>query len=57
MASHDDGWTVTAKVAIAWLGTMFGSVTLSDLVLSLTAIYTILNSYFLIRDKWWRDSK
>lgn len=28
---------------------------LSDLVLILTGVYTVLMIFFLIRDKWWRD--
>ena len=39
--------------------TLFG-VPLSDVVLVLTALYTLLQIFFLLRDKWWRlrgDSK
>lgn len=27
---------------------------LSDVVLALTALYTLLQIFFLVRDKWWR---
>jgi hypothetical protein len=28
---------------------------LSDWVIILTVIYTVLNLFFLLRDKWWRQ--
>jgi hypothetical protein len=33
--------------------TLFG-VPLPDVVLLATLIYTVLQAYFLLRDKWWR---
>lgn len=39
------------KLAVIWVGTLFGGLTLSGLVLSLTAIYTCLQIYILVRDK------
>ena len=39
------------KVLVAWIGTMFGGITLSSLVLFATLIYTILMIYALVRDR------
>lgn len=39
------------KVLVAWIGTMFGGITLSNLVLFATLIYTILMIYVLVRDR------
>lgn len=33
---------------------LFG-VPMSDWILVLTALYTVLQLFFLLRDKWWRD--
>lgn len=35
----------------AWLS----GIELSDLVLYLTALYTVLQIIFLLRDRWWRE--
>lgn len=35
--------------------TLFG-VPLPDVVLLATLVYTVLQAYFLLRDKWWRNS-
>jgi hypothetical protein len=40
------------KMSIAWLGTMLGSFTLSEIVLLATLIYTVLNIIKLVRDLW-----
>ena len=37
------------KVMIAWIGTMFGGITLSSLVLTATLIYTILQIILVVR--------
>jgi len=50
MHDHDTN-TAVLKVLVAWVGTVFGGITLSGLVLSLTAIYTALQIYILVRDK------
>ena len=39
------------KLMVAWLGTMFGGITLSHLVLFATLIYTLLQTYVLVRDR------
>lgn len=39
------------KLALAWLGYAVGSITMQGLVLTLTAIYTALQIYLLVRDK------
>lgn len=47
-AEHDTtmAWT---KVAVAWAGAAVGGLTLSTIVLGLTAIFTALQIYILIR--------
>jgi len=40
-----------AKVAVAWMGALVGSITLQQVVLVLTAIYTAVQLYVLVRDK------
>jgi len=48
---------VKATPAITVSGlTLFG-VSLNEWVLILTAIYTVLQLFFLVRDKWWRVRK
>ena len=42
------------KVAIAWVGVFLGSITLSDLVLFATLIYTIIQIALAVR-KWIRE--
>lgn len=34
--------------------TLFGF-PMSDWVLAVTALYTLLQMFFLLRDKWWRE--
>lgn len=45
-------WLKTLVAALGWL---FGTITLSDIVLFATLLLTVSNLFFLIRDKWWRD--
>ena len=45
---HDTNMTIL-KLMIAWVGTVFGGVTLSGLVLGATLIYTLLQIVVLIR--------
>lgn len=52
--------TITAEMAKASPPVGVGALTifgipLSDWVLLLTAAYTILAMFFLLRDKWWRQ--
>lgn len=53
-SEHESGTVAMAKVAIAWLGAFAGSVTLSDVVLFATLVFTCLQIYVLARDKLWR---
>lgn len=51
MNEHHDGiGAAFLKVAVAWVGWL-GGIKLSDLVLLATLIYTLLQIYFLIRNK------
>ena len=57
--SHHDITTeaVKASPTLAVGGLTFLGVGLSDYVLFATLIYTGLQTYFLIRDKWWIPRK
>lgn len=40
----------------ATVGTLaFFGVPVSNVILALTLVYAVLQLYFLLRDKWWRD--
>ena len=56
MSDHDTNM-VTIKIILAWLGTIYGGITLSGLVLGATLIFTVLNIFVLVRDKIWRDKR
>ncbi|HET8695752.1 MAG TPA: hypothetical protein VFM33_13855 [Aquabacterium sp.] len=43
------------KLLLAWLGYAVGSITLQQIVLALTGVYTLLQIYLLVRDKIIRD--
>ena len=45
------------KLLVAWVGTMFGGITLSGLVLFATLVYTVLQTYLLVRDRIVRNPK
>lgn len=45
------------KMAVAWLGYVIGSVTLQDIVLALTGLYTGLQIYLLVRDRIIRSKR
>jgi hypothetical protein len=59
MTEHHDivseGLKAAPTITVGSL-TLLG-VGLSDWVLILTVFYTILQLYFLLRDKWWRQRK
>jgi hypothetical protein len=56
LKSHESGVEV-AKMAppAAVTGLSIAGVSLSDWLLLLTLVYTVLNLFFLLRDKWWRQ--
>lgn len=45
------------KVLIAWAGAIWGTVTMQEVVLFLTAVYTVIQIFILVRDKIVRDRK
>lgn len=45
------------KVLIAWAGAIWGTVTMQEIVLFLTAVYTVIQIFILVRDKIVRDRK
>jgi hypothetical protein len=44
--------TIAVKAALIWMGTLFGGVTLSSLVLGATLVYTVLQIVVLVRKIW-----
>lgn len=44
------------KITVAWMGAVVGSITLSQIVLFLTAIFTILQIWKLIRE-WQKERR
>lgn len=44
------------KTFLGFLGWMWGTLSLSNTVLFCTLLLTVANLFFLLRDKWWRDS-
>ena len=53
----DTDYTPYWKMAIVWLGTLIGGVTGQGVVLFLTAVFTALNIYVLLRDKVFQKPK
>lgn len=53
--THSDG--APLRLAVAWLGAVLGSVTLQQVVLLLTAVYTAIQIYLLVRDKVLRKGR
>lgn len=49
----DDNQTLV-KVAIAWVGTFAGHISLSQTVMTLTIIYTLLQIYRTVRELWFK---
>lgn len=48
---HDTAMA-TVKLIIVWVGTMVGGITLSDMVLTATLIFTLLQIFMLLRRLW-----
>jgi hypothetical protein len=42
---------------IIWVGTVASHITSSDLMVWATLIFTILKTFVLIRDEFWRDKE
>ena len=57
MNDNTDPNTVIFKVLISWVGGAVGSFSLSSAVLFSTLIYTLAQTFFVLRDKWWRERK
>ena len=49
MTNDHDTYAALVKILIAWIGTMFGGITLSGLVLAATLVFTVLQTFVLIR--------
>lgn len=51
MERNGETWSAVAKGALAWIGLLLGHITLSDLVMAATLIFTSLQTFVLVRDK------
>ena len=56
MNNQHDTNVATMKILIAWIGAAVGSISLSDLVLTATLIFTVLQIVVLIRKLWRREA-
>ena len=57
MNEQPDSNAAVVKVLISWVGGAVGSFSLSTAVLSATLVYTVVQTFFILRDKWWRERK
>jgi hypothetical protein len=57
MTNDHDTNVGTIKIVVAWLLATIGSVTLNEIAVVSTIVFTVLQSFFLIRDKWWRERR
>lgn len=46
---------IKATPPVSGAGLIIYGVQLSDITLVLLALYAVLQLFFLLRDKWWRD--
>lgn len=51
MNDNNETWGAILKVALAWIGTIIGSITLSKVALFTTIILSCMQGYVLWRDK------
>lgn len=54
MEKHTDAYA-WFKVFVAWVGAFFGAIELSHIAILSTIVFTVFQTFFLLRDKWWRD--
>jgi hypothetical protein len=54
---QNDELGAVLKTAGAWIGALIGSITLSKAVLFATLVFTVLQTYVLVRDKMFRRRK
>lgn len=52
MNSDHDSNVATAKIVIAWIGMLIGGITLSDIALTTTILFTVLQIVVLLRKIW-----
>ena len=53
---HDTNVAI-GKLLIAWIGALLGSISLSNVVLFATLVFTLLNIYKLVRELWFKKDK
>ena len=57
METTETSNTSALDLFIIWVGTIASHITSSDLMVWATLIFTILKTYVLIRDEFWRDKE
>jgi len=51
MNDHESN-AITMKLLVSWIGALAGGITLNQLVLSATLIFTVLQIFMIIRRLW-----
>ena len=57
METTETSHTSALDLFIIWVGTVASHITSSDLMVWATLIFTILKTYVLIRDEFWKDKE
>jgi hypothetical protein len=57
METTETSHTSALDLFIIWAGTIASHITSSDLMVWATLIFTILKTYVLIRDEFWKDKE
>ena len=57
MNDNTDSMTLISKVLLAWVIGGIGNMTLSRMTMWAALLYSLVQTYFLMRDKWWRERK
>ena len=52
MSTDHDTNTATLKMVLAWIGMAVGGITLSDIALTTTILFTVLQIFVLLRKLW-----
>jgi len=57
METTETSHTSALDLFIIWVGTVASHITSSNLMVWATLIFTILKTYVLIRDEFWKDKE
>ena len=54
---NENPYTAIFKVGLVWVVGAIGNMTLSRVTMLSALAYSLVQTYFLMRDKWWRERK